>query len=283
MQTPAKIPTILLGSNTNDPFPCIEHIIELFSKKNIKTIFASIGTSRSCIADLEISETLGCPIFIAPGFDSKKWKALENYIKETPLNTDYLSDTSDSFFTGLQDKWVLPRNIRIQEAIPWWTSGSINAETETVKTTVFTEWVSSICSTMNIDELRLDIIKVDLPDGLERGVLLSMLDAGFRPAVILVNWLHSPDTDVSTTLSAGHLQNCGYNLLRIESTKCLYFYSNQDTYMMNSWENTDVPNPMIAELFKVFKNSQKQAEGGNARNLPKPLPSDRETNTSTLS
>lgn len=283
MQTPLKIPTILLGSDTVEPFPCIEHLVELYSRKNIKTIFATIGTSKSCVADLEISETLGCPIFIAPGTGYNKWKQVDILIKEKAINDSVFSDLSDSFFTGLEDKWVLPRNLRIQDTIPWWTTGSITVREEFLKTTGFTEWVSSICSTVNINEVRLDIIKVDLPNGLERGVILSMLDAGFRPALVLVNWSYQPDADVSTTLSAGHLQNCGYELIRIEGTKCLYYYSNQDVYMMNSWENTDVPNPMIAEIFKTFKNSQKQAEGGNARNLPKPLPSDRETNTSTLS
>jgi hypothetical protein len=279
----SSLPTVILGLNTNAPFPCIDNILNFYYKKNIKTIFASIGTSKSCIADLEMSETLGCPIFIAPGVESKKWKTLERYIKEKNLNTYLVCDTSDSFFTGFEEKWVLPRNIRIQETVPWWTSGSIDVGTESLKTTIFTEWVSSICSTMDIDEIRLDILKVDLPNGLERGILLSMLDAGFRPALVLVNWLHSPDADVSTTLSAGHLQNCGYTLLRIEGTKCLYYYLAQDAYMMNSWENTNVPNPMIAEFFKVFKNSQKQTEGGNAKNFLKSVSSDRETITSSFS
>ena len=280
MSSSVKIPTILLGSDTNDPFPCIEHIIELFSNKNIKTIFASIGTSKSCIADLEISENLSCPIYIAPVAGYKKWKGVETLIKEKASNPDAALDINDPFFTGLEDKWVLPRNIRIQETIPWWTTGSININTAQYQTIAFNEWVTSICSTANINEVRLDIIKVDLPNELERGVILSMLDAGFRPALVLINWSHSPDIDVATTLSAGHLQNCGYTLLRIDGTKCLYYYSDQDLYMMNSWENTTVPNPMVAEIFKTFKNSQKEAEGGNAS---KPLPSDRKTITSTLS
>ena len=72
-------------------------------------------------------------------------------------------------------------------------------------------------------------------------------------------------------------------MMGIEGSKCVYYYSNQDLYMINSWEDTSVPNPLVAELFKTFQNSQKQLEGGNARNLSKPLPSDRETITSTIS
>jgi hypothetical protein len=75
-----------------------------------------------------------------------------------------------------------------------------------------------------------------------------------------------PDTHAPTSLAAGHLQNCGYQLVAKIDKKFFYYFIDQDMYMTCSWENTAVPNPMIKEVLSTYENCKARANSVNGTN-----------------
>lgn len=252
---------MLYGST--DPFPCLKDLWSLYSKKGIKTVFASIGTSKSCLADLEIAETLGCPLHVVPISPKEvlQWDQVKTIIKEHKLESD------DDFFKGAEEKWVLPKNLQIHSALPWWTTSTLDISgAEVVPTKPFIEWATNVCTSMKLTDSRIDLLKIDVKNGLECSILGAMLNSGIRPACIMVNWEYMPDTHTPTTLAAGHLQMCGYKLMGTHERKFCYYFNDQDMYMVCSWEDTTVANPMIAEVVKDYKERVAIVSSKNALN-----------------
>lgn len=272
-----SVPVILLGKSGSDPFPCIENLQTFYYEKNMKTVFVTLGCSKSALTDLEIAEPLGCPIFATPLNAVEKWNELARILKAHKR----LPEDSKYEFTEQADaKWILAKNVRIQETLPWWTTGEIDISGEKIKTTDFFTWTQSICSTMKLDgDVRIDLIKIDLQYGIERGVLMSMIDSGIRPSFIMVKWEKNPNTDMPTTLVAGHLQNCGYILLGKSDNKFLYYYTDNDVYGLSNYEDTTVPNPLITTIVNTIKYSKQNLEGPNVRREAPSLTSIGETNT----
>lgn len=252
-----------LGVTGSDPFPCVANISQIYMQKNMTTVFVSIGESKSCLADLELAEPLGCPIFAAPVRGTAPWDELTRILKthkREPENSVY------PFTEQAESKWILSKNIRIQESIPWWTSGEIDVSGQKIKTTDFLEWTTAICSTMKLrGDVRIDILKVDVPYELERGILMAMLEAGIRPGFIMVKWTKRPNEDVPTTLTAGHLQSCGYYLIGKTGNKFLYYYTDNDLYMSCEWEDMTTQNPIIKTIVDRIKYSKLEAVGPNVR------------------
>jgi hypothetical protein len=243
-------------------------------QKNMNTVFVSLGASTSCLADLEIAEPLGCPIFVTPLAAAESWAEVARVLKahkREPENSVY------PFSEQAESKWILSKNVRVQEALPWWTTGEIDISGQKIKTQDFLEWTTSICSTMKLrGDVRIDILKVDLPYELERGVLMAMLNAGLRPGFIMVKWAKRPNDDIPTTLTAGHLQNCGYYLIGKTDNKFLYYYSDNDLYMSCEWEGMSTQNPIITTIVNRVRNSKVTAVGPNVRSAA-PLPPITET------
>jgi hypothetical protein len=271
-----------IGVTGSDPFPCVDGLTQIYMQKNMNTVFVSLGASSSCLADLEIAEPFGCPIFVTPigATHADKWAEVARVLKahkREPENSVY------PFSEQAESKWILSKNVRMQEALPWWTTGEIDISGQKIKTQDFLEWTTSICSTMKLrGDVRIDIIKVDLPYELERGVLMSMLNAGLRPGFIMVKWDKKPNDNVPTTLTAGHLQNCGYYLIGKTDNKFLYYYTDNDLYMSCEWEDMTTQNPIITTIIDKIKNSKVTALGPNDRSTV-PLPSDTKAGTATES
>ena len=97
---------------------------------------------------------------------------------------------------------------------------------------------------MKIAEPRIDILKIDCGSN-GRRVLYEAMDAGFRPALVLIHWSQSPDESPPTKIAAGNLQNCGYLLLKKEGIKYLYYFVDNDMYSTCSWELEGAANPMV--------------------------------------
>jgi len=249
--------TILLNKSGSDTFPFVREAWNMFSKKGKKTIFISVGTSKSAIADLEIAEIIGCPLIVVPG--SKAGLAGWIEVAECIKTHEPFQNPKSDFSRGADEKWILPKNLWIEAAsMPAWGIGTIKkADNYIIEGIPFYDWVKQRCEKISLteDEIRIDIIKFDLQDGSERSLLYAMLDAGFRPSLIIVNWSESPDTHMSTLVTAGHLQNSGYVLIRKEGTKFLYYFVDSDVYTICSWENTNVMNPMVDELVNQVRFS----------------------------
>lgn len=243
-----------IGVKGVDPFPVVDKLWDVFAGKGIRTVFLSIGTSVSPLADLEIAESLGCPANICAIGESEK----KNWSDVSTVLKDRKRDSAASSFTEQVDtKWILPKNLRMLDSLPWWENGTVDISgTGPVATQKVDALVASICGTMKLKDgaKRIDVLKIDTTQsapGLEIPILNSIISAGYRPSVLLVKWSVMPDTDLTTTNAAGHLQCCGYTLLRVKDNKFLYYFNDDNIYEICSWEQRTNINPIANELLKA--------------------------------
>ena len=162
------------------------------------------------------------------------------------------------FSLEAETKWILPKNVRLQETVPWWENGTIDISGTVSRTQCVGQLTASIAAAMKLKDNanRIDILKVDTAasaPGLEKALLGAILSAGFRPGIIVVRWSKMPDLDLSTTLAAGHLQSCGYSLVKKVDNKFLYFFTDDDLYQICSWEGLVVTNPIVTEVVNASK------------------------------
>ena len=238
--------TTLLHPNGGDPFPCLKNLYGIFQKKGIRTVFFSIGASPSCISDLEIAEIIGCPVNIICANESEvaTWGEVKDCLKTHKPAKEPLS----TFSEGSDKKWVLTKNVRIVS--PEWRSDSVLST------------VKEACKSMSIsdDDTRIDLLKIDMSGGAERRVLYEILDAGFRPAIIMIRWGGGPDSHPGVRLAAGNLQNCGYALSKKEGNKYLYYYVDNDMYATCSWEIEGAINPMVDAVVQEVLSEVNKAQ-----------------------
>jgi hypothetical protein len=245
-----------VGEKGGDAFPILDRVWDIYAGKGIRTVFLSVGASNSAMADLEIAESLGCPLHVVPlnAAEKASWAEVAGILKERKRD-----DSASPFSAGAESKWILPKNLRVQEAVPWWERGTIDISGTVIPTERVGDLMKSITSLMKIkdDSNRIDILKIDTASsapGLERGVLGAVLNAGYRPALILVRWSSMPDVELSTTLAAGHLQNSGYSLLGKVDNKFLYYFTDEDLYQLCSWEGIVATNPVVTEIVNATKS-----------------------------
>lgn len=251
----ATKPAHVLVGPKEDAFPLPDQLWELFSKKGTKTIFLSLGTSPSCLADLDIAEQLGCPLHAFPVTETElaAWEETREVLIRRARDA---SGARFPFSAGAEEKWILKKNLIVQRAVPW--IGCLGEQVATLEgaTTPLPlkpaePLITGLCSALKLESARVDILKLDyagsLP-GLEREALRAVLEAGFRPGLVLVRWEGSPDAHVPSCYAAGHLQMMGYKLIAVHEGKYLYYFTDQDLYMSCSWLVTTVPNPLAHEL-----------------------------------
>jgi len=252
-----RMEALVTRVGSSDPFPILDRIWDVYSGKGIRAVFVSIGASNSAIADLEIAESLGCPVncvALSPQ-EEADWAEIATILKERKR----LEGTN--FSLGAELKWVLPKNLRVKSTLPWWSNGTVELSGNTVATQSIGEYVASVVADMKVKDNRIDLLKIDTlrsAPGLERGILGAVLNAGFRPALVLVRWTDMPDIHLSATLAAGHLQNSGYSLVGKVDNKFLYYYSQDDMYQICSWEGITGTNPMFHEIVSAARNPSVQ-------------------------
>lgn len=233
----------------------LDRIWDIYAGKGIRTVFLTIGSSKAALPDLELAESLGCPLNIVTLSDSEKeaWSEVSAILKERKREP-----TASPFSIAAETKWILPKNLRLHDAIPWWNNGTLDLSGGTRRTEHFKDFMGSIATTMKLKDNanRVDILKIDTVSsapGLEIPLLSAMLTMGYRPATVIVRWSKMPDVDLPTTLAAGHLQNAGYSLFGKEDDKFLYYYTDEDLYQACSWEEVSLKNPLVVEILKAVK------------------------------
>lgn len=264
-----KFFTNVIGKESVDPFPMVDHAWDIYSGKGIRTVFFSIGNSKSAAADLDIAESLGCPIHAVPlnQGQADEWAEVSQILKER-------ARTGGSVFSeGAEKKWILPKNIRVQSTLPWWYDGQIDisgsgisangisgmSANSAIKTREIMATMADVATSLKLkSSARLDILKIDCSaaPGLEKPLLAAVLSAGFRPGIIIVNWSGMPDVELSTTLAAGHLQNSGYRLMSKIDSKFVYYFTDQDMYQICSWEDSTCTNPMLNAIASASKSNE---------------------------
>lgn len=253
MENFIKMNVTLLGAKTSDAFPIVDKLWDIFAGKGIRTVLLSIGTSQTPLPDLELAESLGCPLHIVPlsANENAKWSDVSTILKERKREP-----SASPFTEGVDGKWILPKNLRIAASLPWWGNGQLDLSGCSLSTQNIGEYVNGICAAMKLKDgqKRIDIVKIDtttVAPGLEIPLLGAILHAGFRPSVLLVKWSVMPDIDISTTISAGNLQCAGYSLLDKVDGKFLYYFNDESLYEICSWEKSTVMNPIAEEILKA--------------------------------
>lgn len=221
-----------IGSK-EEPWPMISNPWDFFSEKGPKTVFLSIGTGSSCLPELDVCETLGCPVLkLDTPETSRRWEDVKEVLKVRKL-----TPTTSEFAAAASRKWVLPKNIHIDSCIPGFHSGTLTHDGNQQPVKTWFELLQAHCKQMGLpdDHVRLDILKIDTSP-FEASLLDSLWHSGFRPSLLLINWTSSPDSSLNTVLSAGHLQMLGYALLGKEGTRYLYYFTDVNYYETCSWE-----------------------------------------------
>jgi hypothetical protein len=251
-----------LAVGTAAEFPMLERAWEMFSGKGIRTIFLSIGSSELALPDLEVAESLGCRLHAVPlnAEERTKWEEVGSILKARKReNPKY------DFSEGAEKKWILPKNLLVQSTLPWWGAGELQLGQERVATEEIGEQMKRLCADAKIKDAvsRIDILKIDTKSsapGFENAFLPFLMASGYRPAAILVNWNSMPDTNLATTQTAGHLQNCGYALVGKKDSKFLYYYIDNNAYEFCSWEEMSTQNPLLTTIARNVYESVKAAE-----------------------
>jgi hypothetical protein len=240
------IPLRFVGEKGSNPLQILDKLWEFYSQKGIKTVFVSLGTSTSPLAELEIGEILGCPVHIVEPSDSKceLWNNVSEILKSRKRQ---LTD-ENTFTQEVENKWVLPKNVRVSNKLPFFFNGSLELSGNVLETLDWNTYVENICKNMNITP-RVDILNIQLGN-LEEALLYSFTNTCFRPGLIMVSYTNTPDITLLTTQAAGHLQNIGYQLIGKHENKFLYLYNDKNVYEYASYENKNVENPLLSEIIK---------------------------------
>lgn len=253
----AAMPLTTLMGAEGDKWPVPDRVWEVFQMKGIRTSFLTIGASASPALELELAESLGCPIHYVPLTETEAagWSEVVAVLKERKREG---ANATTPFSVGAEAKWVLPKNLRAQSALPWWSAGKLDMGNVSISTVPFENQIRSISEGLKLKDsiVRVDILKIDTlqsAPGLEKGVLGALLSSGFRPSCILVRWAERPDVSLTSCTAAGHLQSCGYRLMAKEGDKFLYHFTDDDMYQICSWEDTSVRNPMFHEIVSTAR------------------------------
>lgn len=253
-----EVKTILIG-NQDDRFPMLEGVWDFFSSKGTKTIFVSVGSSSSPLPELDLAETLGCPIHVFEPRSStqQQWEETKHLLKSRKP-----TEETSLFAKDAIKKWVLPRNIHIDGTLPFMYDGELVIEGEKFLTSSVRQKVEEISERLGFtkEEAHIDFLKVDVPKK-EDLILSAVIKARFRPSLLLVRWSHLPDEDMNTMLMAAHLQTLGYRLLAKEDSKFLYYYTDTNYYESCSWQVIGSTNPLIAEITNAFLPGKKEIIG----------------------
>ena len=217
--------------------PFLRDVWAFFGSKGVKTQFFSVNPDLTYKVDIEVCESLGCPIRILTDKESveQKWEILRETVKSRKIAEEH---KEKAWLQGMEKKWILPKNILVNR-------------------TSF-DWNTLQKEALAAPENRVDILKIEARENEEHMILYSMLHSGYRPGLVLVRYTEDPDSNVPSMLVAGHLQMSGYKLCEISSNWFLYLYNDICLYDSCSWRNTKDQNPVVRYLAELF-NEKGQA------------------------
>ncbi len=223
-------------STEDGDVPFLKDIWSFFGTKGIKTQFLTVNPDTSFKVDLEVCESLGCPIRIVTDKDSveEKWNILRETVKTRKIADEH---KDKAWLQGIEKKWILPKNIQLKKTALTWTTLKQEVEQGT--------------------EARIDLLKIEAHNEEEQALLYSMLNSGFRPGILLVRYTEDPDANVPSMLIAGHLQMSGYKLGDVVGNWFLYIYTDICLYDSCSWRNTKDQNPVVKYLVELFDEKAK--------------------------
>jgi len=230
-----QLPPTVLRKDGDLEFPSITSIYDFFTPRTKKIVNWSFGF-RNGGFETEIAESSGSKLLV---FDSRPG-AKERYdIYERIMKNHETQAGDPEWAESLTEHWILPDSTKFSPVLPYQVSGTVD--------------ISGTPTTLSAIDVKavpqVDICKIDY-DEFTTNLVYTILNAGYRPGLFYVNWPAHPDESNTTMICAGHLQTCGYRLLKAVDNFFLYLFIDDCVYDICSWEVTECNNPMFAEFHR---------------------------------
>lgn len=244
---------ITVQKDGTSSFPILRDLYQFFSPRSKSITVLSYGLGELGVETYLMSST-GCKITVHDARPNTK----EKFDKYFSILKNHAADTTaNEWEKELSQRWILSKNLSFSQEIPFTFSGSIDLSGNPTQLQVFSYE-------------HVDFCKIDY-DTFNTSILYSILNAGYRPGLLLINWSKHPDQYNDSMLCAGHLQNTGYTLVSSEENWFLYMFNDQNLYETCSWARSDVANPLIEEIKSVtltnlLNSTSNKIESNNTNN-----------------
>ena len=277
----------IFPANHTNQWPIIKDMWSFFAGNAGNINILSILANPDVVVDLKLAEKVGAKMTVCvPSNDAiDYWTDVKIVLKERGKSSIL---NKNEVLPVVAKCWVLANRITVVKGLPSIYNGTIDIPTLSDNTSDLSGNTSDLSgnaldlsgNTTTIPLISLssliiggyyDIVKVDYP-GQERFVLFNIIDAGMRPAIVLVRWSKNPDKDNITRSAAATFQNHGYVLLSKIDDKYLYYYNDKAFYTLCSWNTPSFKNPMIEKVVSLTKGIlKKNAEAAATAAVSTPI------------
>ncbi len=222
--------------------PIVSEPLSFFGYNSSVRLFLTIAKDASVWQDdLVIGEKMFSEVLVCPYGGNRN-----SHVETFQLTQDILKQRMK--YPGIQENpayqsiakiWVLPTKIHLgpdaESFLQYKDSGIQNT-------------LEPHFTAMKMANPSIQMLKIEVGDGGERPLLYSILDAGFRPSLILVKWSHDLDEHNATAHCAGHLLNTGYRYVSNENGYSLYYFKDEPLYDICSMKDITLDNPMMTAI-----------------------------------
>jgi hypothetical protein len=248
--------------------PIPKDTIVFFQNKQGPRVFVSITDDSSvwkkdlAITERFFSEMVVCPFLTLPETVDKEIETVKEILK---LRAKYPGVKDDPDALMVSKTWVLPNKISLGPGANQFLQPNPNLGLQKNCQHTIHDTFKPVFERLKSEEM-IHILKLELTDGLERGLVYQFMDSGFRPSLIMIKWSSDLDDHIPTAHCAGHLLNSGYALVSLQNGYALYMYTDESLYDICSMKTVGLQNPIFLELTNTFNESLK-----NIQQSPRPL------------
>jgi hypothetical protein len=239
--------------------PIPKDTIVFFQNKQGPRVFVTITDDSSVWKkDLAITERFFSEMVVCPfrGCSEIVHKEIETVKEILKLRAKYPGVKDDSEALMVSKTWVLPNKISLGPSALQFLQPNPHLGLPKNGQHTIHDQLKSVFERLKSEEM-IHILKLELPDGLERSLVYQFMDSGFRPSLIMIKWSHDLDDHIPTAHCAGHLVNSGYALVSFQNGYALYMYTDESLYDICSMKTVGLQNPIFLELTNTFNDSLK--------------------------
>lgn len=223
--------------------PVPKEPLSFFQYKKGNRLFVTIvDQPQTWVEDLPLAEKVFADMVICP-FQSEseqhgeKLTVIQDVLKQR-MKYPGIRDSPD--LLKIAKTWILPQKLRVGPSADSW----VGAHQDTIRGSL-----APLFTELELDGV-IHVLKIEVANGRERSLLYSLLDAGFRPSLLLVKWGFDLDDHIPTAHCAGHVLNSGYSLVSLNEGYALYMFTEQTLYDICSMKNLSIENPMMASILE---------------------------------
>jgi hypothetical protein len=233
-----QIPEIVIVKDRPVPKDVLQFYgVDNSSKRLIVTVTDSVETWQK---DLSICERLFGDIVICPFASSynnhkSQIEKTQDILKQRMKHPDVSGNPA---LEAIAKTWILPQKVHLGAD----ATTFLNVSETPIKQQLF-----PLFEQLKMDPI-IQFLKIEVPDGMERRLIYSFLDEGFRPSLLLVKWNTDIDDNISTAHCAGHVINSGYSLIHNENGYALYLFKDDSFYDICSMKTIGLENPFLKTI-----------------------------------